>query len=70
MMKSKMFFFIHFFILMVILDALKYKGGGGGELKINYKNLILVENNVFTFCLLLLTFIFIKCTEEKLIICL
>jgi hypothetical protein len=24
MMKSKMFFFIHFFILMVILDILKY----------------------------------------------
>jgi len=26
MMKSEMFFFIHFFILMVILDILKYKG--------------------------------------------
>jgi hypothetical protein len=26
MMKSNGFFFIHFFILMVILDILKYKG--------------------------------------------
>ena len=52
---------------MVILDILKYKGGGGGggKLKINYKNLILVENNFFTFRLLLLTFIFIKCKLQK-----
>jgi hypothetical protein len=49
MMKSNGFFFIHFFILMVILDILKYKG----------KKLILIEKNFFTFCLLLLTFIFI-----------
>ena len=37
---------------------LKYKGK-------QIKNLILVEKNFFTFCLLLLTFIFIKCKLKK-----
>ena len=61
MMKSKMFFFVHFFILMVLLDILKYKGK---KLITDLKNLILIGNRFFT-CCLLLTFICIKCKLEK-----
>jgi hypothetical protein len=33
--------------------------------EVNPKNLILIEKKFFTFCLLLLTFIFIKCKLQK-----
>jgi hypothetical protein len=46
-------------LTLIMVDILKYKG------KLIKKNSVLIEKHFFTFCLLLLTFIFIKCKLQK-----